>query len=61
MAADFSVRWVFWWLHLEMLTHPLSGLLLFVLGTSSSVLMLLAFLPPRAYLARVRAHAPAAA
>lgn len=49
---------VFWWLHTEMLTDPLGGLLLFVLGTSSSVLMMLAFLPPRAYLARVRARVP---
>jgi len=40
---------VFWWLGVEMLTHPLGGLLLFGFGTSSSVLMMLAFLPPRAY------------
>jgi hypothetical protein len=49
---------VFWHLHVEMITNPLGGLLLFVLGTSSSVLMMLAFLPPRAYLAWVRARAP---
>lgn len=52
------VGWVFWKLHLEMLTHPLGGFLLFVLGTSSSALMMLAFLPPRAYLAWLRARAP---
>jgi hypothetical protein len=51
----------FWWLHVEMITSPLGGTLLFVLGTSSSVLMMLAFLPPRAYLAWVRARAPEAA
>jgi hypothetical protein len=53
--------WVFWQLHLEMLTHPVGGPLLFVLGVSSSALMMLAFLPPRAYLAWVRARAPEAA
>lgn len=49
---------VFWHLHVEMITNPLGGLLLFVLGTSSSALMMLAFLPPRAYLAWVRARTP---
>jgi hypothetical protein len=51
------VGWVFWWRELEMLTHPLGAALLFALGSTSSVLMLLAFLPPRAYLARLRARA----
>jgi hypothetical protein len=55
------VGWVFWALHLEMLTHPLGSPLLFVLGTSSSALMMLAFLPPRAYLAWLRRQAPEAA
>jgi hypothetical protein len=55
------VGWVFWQLHLEMLTDPIGGLLLFVLGVTSSALMLLAFLPPRAYLAWVRARMPEAA
>ncbi len=52
------VGWVFLWLHLEMLTHPVGGLLLFLLGTTSSTLMMLAFLPPRSYLAWVRARVP---
>jgi hypothetical protein len=51
------VGWVFWLLHLEMITHPVGGPLLFILGVSSSALMMLAFLPPRAYLAWVRAGA----
>lgn len=51
------VGWVFWHAGVEMITHPVGGALLFVFGTSSSVLMLLAFLPPRSYLARVRARA----
>jgi hypothetical protein len=55
------VGYVFWMLHVEMITSPLGGPLLFVLGTGSSALMMLAFLPPRAYLAWVRAHAPEAA
>lgn len=55
------VGYVFWLLQLEMITHPVGGLLLFVLGTTSSALMMLAFLPPRSYLAWVRAHAPEAA
>lgn len=50
------VGWVFWWRDVEMLTHPGGGALLFVFGTTSSVLMMLAFLPPRAYIARVRAR-----
>jgi hypothetical protein len=54
------VGWVFWRLDLEMLTHPVGGSLLFVLGVTSSALMLLAFLPPRAYLAWLRARAPEA-
>jgi hypothetical protein len=52
------VGWVFWRLQLEMLTDPVGGLLLFVLGVSSSALMLLAFLPPRVYLTWVRAQVP---
>lgn len=55
------VGWVFFWMKLEMITHPLGGLLLFVFGTSSSILMMLAFLPPQGYLARVRARSPEAA
>jgi hypothetical protein len=53
-----SLGWVYMWLRLEMVTHPVGGLLLFVLGTTSSSLMMLAFLPPHAYLAWVRARAP---
>lgn len=49
---------VFWWLQLEMLVHPIGGSLLFVLGATSSVLMMLAFLPPRAYVDWVRSRAP---
>jgi hypothetical protein len=52
---------VFWWRGIEMLTDPLGSLLLAVLGTGSSLLMCLAFAPPRAYLERVRARAGAAA
>lgn len=55
------VGWVFWHLGLEMIVHPLGGFLLFAMGTGSSTLMLLAFLPPRAYLAWVGARAPRAA
>jgi hypothetical protein len=50
---------VFWWRGVEMLTDPLGSLLLALLGTGSSVLMCLAFVPPRAYLERVRAGATA--
>lgn len=53
--------WVFWSREVEMLTHPVGGMLLFVFGTTSSCLMLLAFLPPRAYLDWVRSRAPEAA
>ena len=52
---------VFWWRGVEMLTDPVGSLLLAVLGAGSSVLMCLAFLPPRAYLERVRLRAGAAA
>ena len=52
------VGWVYIWLHLEMVTDPVGGLLLFGLGTTSSSLMMLAFLPPRAYLAWLRVRAP---
>jgi hypothetical protein len=52
------VGWVYIWLHLEMVTDPVGGLLLFGLGTTSSSLMLLAFLPPRGYLAWLRVRAP---
>lgn len=51
------VGFVFWHLHLEMLTNPLGGPLLFVLGAGSSVLMMLAFIPPQAYREWVRARA----
>ena len=53
------VGWVFWWSGLEMLTDPVGAPLLGLLGASSAVYMWLAFLPPRAYLARVRARATA--
>jgi hypothetical protein len=52
---------VFWWRGIEMLTDPLGSVLLALLGTGSSVLMCLAFAPPRAYLERVRQRAGAAA
>ncbi|HBZ69397.1 MAG TPA: hypothetical protein DEP35_06560 [Deltaproteobacteria bacterium] len=55
------VGWVFWRRHLEMVTDPVGGPLLLVLGVTSSTLMMLAFLPPRVYLAWVRARAPEAA
>lgn len=48
---------LFWWQGVEMLTDPLGSLLLAVLGLGSSVLMCLAFLPPRAYVERVRRRA----
>lgn len=51
------VGWVYWWMRIEMLTDPVGGTVLFVCGTTSSVLMMLAFLPPRHYLERVRARA----
>ena len=50
------VGWVYFWMGIEMLTHPVGGAMLFVFGTASSALMLLAFIPPRAYVARVRAR-----
>jgi hypothetical protein len=50
---------IFWWLGREMLTDPLGAPLLGLLGAGSAVYMWLAFLPPRAYLARVRARAAA--
>jgi len=52
-----AVGWVFWSLHLEMLTDPVGAPLLGVLGAGAAIFMWLAFLPPRAYLARVRARA----
>jgi len=55
-----AVGWVFWWFGLEMLTDPVGAPLLGLLGASSAVYMWLAFLPPRAYLARVRARAAGA-
>lgn len=51
------VGWAFWWSGLEMLTDPVGAPLLGLLGASSAVYMGLAFLPPRVYLARVRARA----
>jgi hypothetical protein len=51
-----SVGQLYWWLGVEMLTDAVGALLLLVLGSGSTVLMWLAFLPPRAYLARVRAR-----
>jgi hypothetical protein len=54
-----AIGWVFWGLGLEMLTHPVGAPLLALLGAVSAVTMWLAFLPPRAYLARVRARAAA--
>ena len=53
------VGWVFWCFGLEMLTDPLGAPLLGLLGAGSAVYMWLAFLPPRAYLARVKARAAA--
>ncbi len=53
------VGWVFWCLGLEMLTDPLGAPLLGLLGAGSAVYMWLAFLPPRAYLVRVKARAAA--
>jgi len=53
--------WVFWYREIEMPTNPIGGFLLFALGTSSSACMLLAFLPPRAYLAWVSRRNPEAA
>ena len=55
-----AVGWIFWWLRLEMLTDPVGAPLLGVLGAGSAIFMWLAFLPPQAYLARVRAHAAGA-
>jgi hypothetical protein len=55
----YAVGWVFWWSGLEMLTDPVGAPLLGLLGASSAVYIWLAFLPPRAYLARVRAQAAA--
>jgi hypothetical protein len=52
------VGWCFWWFGREMLTDPVGAPLLGLLGASSAVYMWLAFLPPRAYLSRVRARAP---
>jgi hypothetical protein len=52
-----TIGWVFWWQGLEMLTHPVGAPLLAILGANSAVFMWLAFLPPRAYVARVRARA----
>jgi hypothetical protein len=53
------VGWVFWCFGLEMLTDPLGAPLLGLLGAGSAVYMWLAFLPPRVYLARVKARAAA--
>jgi hypothetical protein len=50
------VGWVYWWLGVEMLTDRIGGAVLFVGGTVASGLMLLAFVPPRVYLERVRAR-----
>jgi hypothetical protein len=55
-----AVGWIFWWLGREMLTDPVGAPLLAVLGAGSAVYMWLAFLPPQAYLARVRARAAGA-
>lgn len=52
---------LYWWLGVEMLTDEIGALLLLVLGSGSTVLMWLAFLPPRAYLERVRARSMAEA
>jgi hypothetical protein len=52
---------VYWWLGVEMLTDELGSFLLLVLGAGSTVLMWLAFLPPRAYLERVRLRSVALA
>jgi hypothetical protein len=55
-----AVGWIYWWMGLEMITDAVGGLLLGVLGTGAAIFMWLAFLPPRAYLARIRAHAAGA-
>jgi hypothetical protein len=55
-----TVGWIFWWRGLEMLTDPVGAPLLGVLGAGSAIFMWLAFLPPQAYLARVRARAAGA-
>ena len=52
-----AVGWIFWWRGLEMITDPVGAPLLGVLGAGSAIFMWLAFLPPQAYLARVRARA----
>ena len=52
---------LYWWIGVEMLTDEIGALLLLVLGSGSTVLMWLAFLPPRAYLERVRARSTAEA
>ena len=51
-----SIGQLYWWLRVEMLTDEIGAFLLLVLGSGSTVLMWLAFLPPRAYLERVRAR-----
>lgn len=52
---------LYWWRGVEMLTDQTGALLLVLLGSGSSALMWLAFLPPRAYLERVRARSAARA
>lgn len=55
------VGWVYWWRDVEMITDPGGGVFLSVFASAASVLMMLAFFPPHAYLARVRARASEAA
>jgi hypothetical protein len=52
-----AIGWIFWWMGLEMITHVLGAPLLAVFGAASAVFVWLAFLPPAAYLARVRTRA----
>ena len=60
-VATNTIGQLYWWRGVEMLTDEVGALLLVVLGSGSTVLMCLAFIPPRAYLERVRARSAARA
>lgn len=60
-VATNTIGQLYWWRGVEMLTDELGALLLVVLGSGSTVLMCLAFIPPRAYLERVRTRSAARA
>jgi len=60
-VATNTIGQLYWWRGVEMLTDELGALLLVVLGSGSTVLMCLAFIPPRAYLDWVRARSAARA